>query len=337
MHMPAQYGVRERLMLRELSNNARATITELSKAARCSRVTAAKLLNRLTNELGTKFTLEIDTDKLGHMETHVIAVKFKRRPSDEFLEHVLSEEKYVRNAYITEGDFDLILYVAASSAIEYLHWEVAFAEKLADYAPIMKASEMPFVSFGYMPLDSSFVENISAEVKIDEHDKTLLRLLNENSRMSYRELAANARINEDTARYRLFRLKKSGIIKRFTIAVQRQPQAYTLAFFENWQYTKSHEQHAAVARDGWLNADREMPLLTTFQLTAPITGSFAFFAIALFNDKKEAFERVIKKHKIIYSRDSVEIKSVRILRAVKGLFPFRNTDIKSEFRVIRWE
>ncbi len=54
-------------------------------------------------------------------------------------------------------------------------------------------------------------------VRIDEVDLKLLKLLKENSRMSYARLADALGISESAVRKRVSKLKRSGVIKKFTI------------------------------------------------------------------------------------------------------------------------
>ncbi len=54
-------------------------------------------------------------------------------------------------------------------------------------------------------------------VRIDEVDMKLLKLLKENSRMSYARLADVLGISESAVRKRVNKLRKSGVIRKFTI------------------------------------------------------------------------------------------------------------------------
>ena len=58
--------------------------------------------------------------------------------------------------------------------------------------------------------------------KIDEIDERILEALQENSRVSYRELAKNLEIPHTTVWTRIRKLRKRGIIKRFTIEVDEE-------------------------------------------------------------------------------------------------------------------
>ena len=80
------YGQREKLVLRALSENARATTTELAKIARCSRTTISKLIKQMADELDIRFTLEVDISRLGTLERHVLMVKLSKNPGAAALE-----------------------------------------------------------------------------------------------------------------------------------------------------------------------------------------------------------------------------------------------------------
>lgn len=334
-----RYGLREKLILRELSNDSRVTVTKLAKVAQCSRVTASRLIEELIKELDIRYTLEIDLNVLGTLDRHVVAIKLPKKPPPGFLEELFrTEDKYVHDAYQTEGAFDLVVVATASNPIDYIVWETRLAEKLSEYTPNMKPSDISFLNFGYIPLSDSFVYDIRKEMKISSGERELLRLLNRNSRTSYSELSRQLGISEDMVRYKVFKLKKSGIIKRFTIAVQKPPSEYILILFEFWKYiNKGYEERAVLDRRVLMNADKEIPLLDAVQFSAPLTGSYGNVIIGLFNNKNDAVQRVIRQHKIIYERDSLDVKYARIVRVLRGLLPVRNLDIKNNYIVIRWE
>jgi len=58
--------------------------------------------------------------------------------------------------------------------------------------------------------------------KIDEIDERILDELRENSRVSYRELARSLGIPHTTVWTRIEKLRKRGIIKKFTIEVDEE-------------------------------------------------------------------------------------------------------------------
>ena len=330
-----EYSQRDRLLLRELSENSRATVTELSAKLGYPRYAITKMLKRIEEGLGIRFTLEVDSSALGASEKHLLAVKFLNKPDAKWLESILTNEKNVQFAYATEGHFDLIIYAATTSAVEYIYWETLLIEKLSEYGAKVRASDIPYFSFGYVPFDSNLFEGARAD--LDAEDKVILKLLSENSRLSYTEIAARTGMKKSTLRYRIMNMKKSGLIKRFTVAVQKPPQQYLLAALENWSYTKEFEGKAVRDRLDMMNADKDFPLLNTFQTSAPMSGSYGNFVLALFGSKREATDRMVKRHKTIYKGESYEVKYAQVTGTIKGMLPFRNLDIKTNYNTIKWE
>lgn len=68
-------------------------------------------------------------------------------------------------------------------------------------------------------------------LKIDETDEKILRILEENGRVSYRKLGQKIGIAESTARKRVMRLKQKGIIERFTVKVNHTKLGKTVTAF----------------------------------------------------------------------------------------------------------
>ena len=321
------YGEREKLMLRALSENSRSTVTELAKIARLSRVTAAKLLDRLTRELDIRFTLEVDPRLLGMDALHILTLKFARKPDVERIRSILEGEQSIHFAYLTEGHFDLVLYSAMSDPQAYISWETLLIQKLSEYGVTKKAMESPYLYLGFIPFNSSFAKD--AIGNIDEKDRKLLRLLDENSRISYTDLAKKTRLNKDVLRYRIFNLKKAGIIKKFTIAVQKPPQQFILLYFENWKYTKNYWDLGKMCDQKMMEVDGSLQLLNTFQMAGPTTGNYDHFEMAIFDDKKEAMEKSINTKKAVYKTESYEVKYAYVTGVLKGLLPIRNLDLKA--------
>jgi len=68
-------------------------------------------------------------------------------------------------------------------------------------------------------------------LKIDDTDQQILRILEEDSRISYRQLGQKLDIEESTARKRVVKLKEKGVIERFTIEVNETTLGRTITAF----------------------------------------------------------------------------------------------------------
>ena len=68
-------------------------------------------------------------------------------------------------------------------------------------------------------------------LKIDELDQTILKILEEDGRISYRQLGKKLGIEESTARKRVLRLRERGVIERFTIEINEATLGRTITAF----------------------------------------------------------------------------------------------------------
>ena len=65
---------------------------------------------------------------------------------------------------------------------------------------------------------------------LDKKDKVILKMLIEDSRRPYREIAEKADCSESTVRKRVIKLQKEGIIEKFTIKICREDEKCIIAF-----------------------------------------------------------------------------------------------------------
>ena len=68
-------------------------------------------------------------------------------------------------------------------------------------------------------------------LKIDDTDQHILKILEQDSRISYRQLGQKIGIEEPTARKRVVRLKQKRVIERFTIDVNEATLGRTITAF----------------------------------------------------------------------------------------------------------
>lgn len=332
------YTPQEKIILRQLSTNSRTTITHLAKAAGCSRVTTIKIVDKLTKELNLRFTIEVNMDRLGLSERYLIALKSREKIPENVLQEFFESDNYAQNVYLINGNFNLLVYVVADNATNYIKWETHLAEKLSKYGLAIMPSRHVFAHFGYLPLNNSFTKFISEEYKLDETDRNMLKMLNDNSRSSYKELGDKLDISEATARYRLFRLVRHGFITRFSIAVQNPGDNYSsVVYLINYIFTETTSSIAFLnARNSYFADDDKQPAFNTFQLIFPISGSFRSFGMVLCEDKKTAIDKAVHRHRKIFRNERIKMLYGEIIKPIKGILPFRSLDIRSDYKIIYW-
>jgi DNA-binding Lrp family transcriptional regulator len=334
MYGNADVTNREKLVLRELSTDSRVSLTKLARIAGCSVATANKLLARLVEKLRLRFTLEIELDKLGFAERHVIYVKFHKEPEEAALEKLFKDDPITQDAYICKGDFGLIILAAADTPKNYIRWETNLAENLSEYMPELRPSEFIHDLLGYMPLNGDFVDHIKEEVKIDKKDRQILRLLNENSRMSYREMGSKLGINEDTIRYRVFKLLRKGIIRRFTVVVQNSGGVVS-AYFARYSFDKrTVDTIFPEQRKHSMSEDEELPLVNRTPMIVLCSGSYRFFGMCYGRTREESLSGGIRWHMNLLRNNNPREAHAIVTKPIKGLLPLRNLDTKQYYRLI---
>ncbi|MEM0148880.1 MAG: winged helix-turn-helix transcriptional regulator [Candidatus Micrarchaeaceae archaeon] len=333
-----EYDYSKRAVLRMLCEDARASITDIAKYARCSRSIASRYIKELEDEFGLRYTIDFKKDAIGLAYRYILWVKFATPPPKEKLIELLKEDYEVQFAAITDGDFDLLVEVESNDGRRYILWETALAYKLAAYRPSMHPSQIVMTHVGFIPVSNVLLNTIDLSNRgISERDKKIILVLNENSRLSYREIAKKTGINEDTVRYRMSKIMSSGIIQRLSAIVTRPPTDYNMAFFVTYRFAPGTEKRAARARKYYMEIDGEMPLVNTFQILAPTSGSERFFVISCFSSKEEAMEKGIEMHKAIFKGDEPRIVHAKIESVIKGFLPVRNVDVRKLYNVIKWE
>ena len=323
---------REKLVLKELSANSRISLTRLASIANCSPVKASRLLDGLVTKLNIKFTLEVDMSKLGFEEKHVILVRFGKKPDEGFLKNFFKDDPYVQNVYITKGDFDLFIFAASDHSSNYYRWETNLAAGLSEYLPELRPSSYVQAHLGYMPLNSGFVNFIKEEIRVDKKDRQILQLLNENARISYRDMGKQLGINEDTIRYRVFKLIRKGIINRFTIAIQNAG-GFLVLFFARYRFDKyTLSDVFPKIRMHNMSELEEIPLVNTTTAVIILSGSYRFFVLTFGRTKEEALNFGVKWYSNLLKNNSPHIIHAIMTKPVKGLLPLRNLDARTYYR-----
>lgn len=327
------FSFRESTLLRALSNDSRVSIRDLTELAHCSRITATKELKKLKKEYDIKFSIEANEDALDLIQRHLLILRFDKKPKLKDLAEIFKDDPYVDNVYLCEGDFDLIIHAVTSDPMSYIVWESLLPGKLGDYGINIYPSELMNTNFGYFPVASTTITRFARGV--DDKDRALLMLLAEDSRISLSGLARALKISRNTLYYRLFALKK-GMIKRFTLSVNNPPFGYILAYVVNYRFNKTSHNRSIRMMEYYKSYDERFPFLNTFQLLAPMSGSYRFFGMGLFDNKTDAVKNAVIAHREIFNQENPDIKYAKVTGIVKGAFPFRNIDIKSNYTRFKW-
>ena len=85
------------------------------------------------------------------------------------------------------------------------------------------------------------ITKIPGNFNIDAKDIEILRILEDDARISVLELARKVKLSHETVRYRIGKLVKKGIIEKFTISVDKRKlgfNIYAVVMISTWNYSK---------------------------------------------------------------------------------------------------
>jgi len=77
--------------------------------------------------------------------------------------------------------------------------------------------------------------------KLDAKDKEIIKILEEEGRISILELAKRVKLSHETVRYRINKLKRKGIIEKFIVRINKKKLGYNInavIMISTWNYTK---------------------------------------------------------------------------------------------------
>ena len=328
-----EINIMERKILRELCVNSRIPLSEISKKFGIPRYLASKYIKDLEKKLGLHYTLELYPEALGVTTIHTIRIKFQKMPSEAYILESLKDSRIAQFVAITEGDFDLLIFAIARSTKEYAQWELAIQLKFAEYGIYLRPSEVTITRLGFVPFDRSLIATSS----IEDVYKKIIEVLNENSRISVRDLSKRIGMKESITRYYFLNLKKMELVKRFTTIITNPPLKSNMAYFESHSIKPGIMERILTERKAvYFKQGPEIDLVNRLQVMWSITGSDQTFTIVSYSDEKTAIKESIDFHKEVFKKDQPVILYGFIKKVVKGYLPIRNLDVEKYFDTSAW-
>lgn len=124
----------------------------------------------------------------------------------------------------------------------------------------------------------------NSSVEIDETDRKIIKLFNEDGRMSYRKIAKHLNVSIGTVHNRMEKLTKNGVIRKFAPVLDHNKLGYNLTtiigvrvkggVLENWEDVTAYHENVLCMYD--------------------VTGEFDAILIARFKDTVE-LDQFVKK------------------------------------------
>ncbi|MGC8587058.1 MAG: winged helix-turn-helix transcriptional regulator [Candidatus Micrarchaeia archaeon] len=326
-----KYSLLSRKIFRILSENSRASISEISKDTGASRHTVVVRLRKLEEEFRIFYTVELNEDALGLSNPHVIMIKFEKKPDYAEIASLFSKSYIPQLVATVKGNYDMLVYANASSRDEYVHWDKSMQIKLAKYGTLWQTSEVAHRQLGFFPVRNELIEKLS----IPDKYKRLLLILNSNSRISFEELSKKLGMHFNTTAYNFKKMLKMNYIKRFTALAKEAGTLSIMTLFGKYIISESFEEDAAKERKA-LMSDDEFPILSRYALVSQLVGSYDYFSIGVFDSDRAAQKYDIAFYKNAMAKDKVRIMYGAIDKLLLGSLPLRSIDSKANYSLIRW-
>lgn len=321
-----------RKIVRLLSENSRISVTEMARLLGVSRRTVENRIRKAEQELGIKYTLELDEAALGLDNQHLILIKFTEKPDYRVIEGILESSHIPQLAVTLNGNYDMFVYANAEDPNEYVYWDKTTQVLLSDYKALWQPSDLAFRHLGFFPIRTALIERL----KIPELYKMILLLLNENSRMSLIEMSKRLGMRPNTLAYNFKKLMKIGYIKRFTIVMKNSPDITMMSLFGKYIIASGFEDDSMRMRREVTFIDDKIPLVSRCLFSAQLVGSFDFFFVGAYDNYKVGYDHLVKYYKQRYKKHKVKVLHGAVDKVIVGNFPIRNLDSKKEFNMIRW-
>lgn len=227
-------------ILREMYLNSRVSALRLSKKLHSNYYTVSKTLKELERANGLAYTLELDVRELGFLGIRVLAIKFEKAPDLKLLRKELQDDVFIQGAYLTKGDFDLLIYAMAMDERQYIIWEWTLRSVLGRYEPQIFECTADKPVVGFFPLSTRTLR-LAPDLKSGERD--VISALNDNSRMRINELADMTGISQVQVPRIMRRLMKKGTIVGYRALVQKPEKKLTMAYFLRYRPGPRHREY----------------------------------------------------------------------------------------------
>jgi DNA-binding Lrp family transcriptional regulator len=312
-------------ILKKIYFNSRISLRKFGRELGISYHVVKSVLKKLEEEYEIKYTLELDEAALGFVPGKIVLVKFGDKPSIDIIKGALVNDPYVQDAYLAEGDFDLLLYVVGLTQQEFGAWQWRFRLKFSRQDAVLYVADNSRTNVGFFPLRNEVIEKSPV---LSKSEKQILMLLNSNSRIKLVEIAKKLKVKDlDRVLYIIKKLKKMGIIKRFSALTQNPDKKL---FYAYTAYVNPTEEHTKLriefSKNILSNLDSE--IVNEYNVILDAQGSFDSLFICAFSDGEALAKRGSDLLKNLWSKENPIIKKAILTGIIVGEWPFHLEEIK---------
>lgn len=215
-------------ILMELTLNSRIPLNRLAKKVGISREVATYRLNKLIKEkIINGFYTIIDAEAIG-FSRYGFLIQLKGISEKEEKELIDYLVKHDFTSYLGPniGKWNLCFDIFAKD-IQHLQKIIKeildkAGKHLETYSIISLGERLESFPIKIFGSKKEIEYKKSKETKLDKKDLEILRILSNNSRIEYKEISKKLNMTANAIKYRIKNLEKTGIIKGYTISVDKR-------------------------------------------------------------------------------------------------------------------
>ncbi len=327
-------------ILRELSMDARQSLSSIADKVSASKTTVFNELNALIEQKEIRFVPEINLDELWRHEMlyttkwmqkrefrqldihqigfteYICFVKFLgKKPSDAEISKAVANSYVPQNVSALYGRYDLFMYLVARDHADINVFVNSFHKVLSGYKMLVRIRPIR-KSLGFFPLRNELI----MQFKLPEKYKKLLITLNEDARG---QLSSGEGMDKNTIAYIYKTLLEYGIVSRTTMYMRNPDNdfagiiSYSIIDHQQFQKNKYKWFEHLVKMDS--------NKLGTYTFMADVHEPYGGIIIA--NARNAACFDGIKKS-IENLRLGIEMESLILSRPILGDLGVRNFDLR---------
>lgn len=223
----------DKKILGRLLENSREQVSSIGNNIRMRRENVNYRINRMVKEgLITGFNTIFDEKAIG-LQRYVIflqMIKITEEKEEELL-NFIKANPYMTWASPAAGKWSLIFDILIPEGINLddiiKEMFVKFGDFIGDYV-LLQFQDHDYFDYKLLDLQKTVKnrERVNKKIRLDEKDKEILSMLNENARTSYVEIAGKVKLTANGVHNRVRNLEKKGFIVRYTISIDWKKLGY---------------------------------------------------------------------------------------------------------------
>lgn len=307
----------KRDILTELYENSRISVRKLALKLGVDYYTVAKTIAELERKNRLLYTLDIDPHRLGFLEGKIITIKFERAPDVSVLRREFQNDVFIQSAYFAKGDFDVLLCVVALSGYQYAIWEWTLRATLGAYRPHFFESDINYTIIGFFPTSSEIIDFSN---ELSEREKSVLKTLNDNSRMRLKGIMSKTGLSQMKLLTTIKKLRAKRVIRKLTTLVSNPEKKLVTASFLQYLPTMKHRAHQAEI--GKRILDENFTHATSdYAIASDLTGYYDMLLLCNFEGNSEYSKRGPALWRSVCKRESVRVVEAVLVEVVVGAWP----------------